>query len=97
VSARPRQAARRGIALTARCTMACTVGARATVRAGGRTRRLASRVRTLPAAGAVKLRLRGTRALAGRRVRVVVTARGASGAHVTERVTVRLRRPARTG
>jgi hypothetical protein len=40
----------------------------------------------------VTLRLRGTRALAGRRVHVLVTARAASGASVTERVAVRLRR-----
>jgi RTX calcium-binding nonapeptide repeat (4 copies) len=92
VSARRRQAARRGIALTVRCTMACTVGARAVVRVRGRSRRLASRSRSLAAAGSVTLRLRGTRSLAGRRVRVQVTARGASGAPVTKGVTVRLRR-----
>jgi hypothetical protein len=91
VTARRRQAAGRAIVLTARCTLACTVRARATVRVRGKTRRLTSRARPLAAGGAATLRLRGTRGLAGRRVRVRVTARGESGVAVTQRATVRLR------
>jgi hypothetical protein len=88
---RRRQAAGRRIAVTVRCSVACSARAKASVKARGRRHRLSAPLRSVPAGRTVTLRLRTPRALAGRRVTIVVTARDRTGRTATARRTVRLR------
>jgi hypothetical protein len=78
--------------VTVRCSIACRARATAVARVRGRRVELRSRFRSAEGGRAMTLRIRVPRALAGRRLRIAVTATDRSGRTLAEHRTVRLRR-----